>query len=196
MSESEFDDAYGRSTPLPSEPRRAYTLPAVWLHWLTAILVMATLPVAWIMSSLPDNDPRADTYFTIHKSLGVTIFVLVVLRLLWRAIKPAPDLPHDIPPWQALAARINHWLLYAILLVMALSGYLLTVAAGYPLSYFGLFDVPGFGKYETLANVADTLHVLGRFLVYLFVAVHILAAIWHVAVRRDGTLNRILPPQR
>lgn len=173
-----------------------YTESAVWMHWITAILIAIILPLAWIMTSLPENDPSAGFYYSLHKSVGITIFVVVVLRLLWRAVRHAPDMPRDVPPWAALAARVDHWLLYAILIIMPVSGYLLSVAGGYPVSFFGLFDLPGMAKNETLQSTAETIHVIGRFFVYAFILLHLLGAIWHVAIRRDGVLERMLPRQR
>ena len=188
-------DRSGYDQPSGMARSRRYTEVAVWLHWITAALVLAMLPLAWVMTSLPENDPRAEIYFSLHKSIGLTIFVLAAPRLIWRAMHPAPPVTDRLAPWAALLARTNHILLYVILIAMPLSGYLLTVAGGYPLTWFGLFTVPGPPKNETVATIADTIHVFGRLAVYFFVSLHVLAVAYHIVVRRDGTLERMLPPQ-
>jgi cytochrome b561 len=125
-----------------------------------------------------------------HRSLGITIFAVLVLRLAWRLTHPAPPLPSDTPRVMELA----DWLLYALLLLMPVTGYLQSTD-GRPVSYFGLFNLPELPKDKALGDVANVLHLLGQWGVYTLVGLHVGATVWHVAIRRDGLLNRMLPPQ-
>jgi cytochrome b561 len=174
-----------------------YTPVAQILHWLTALLVFLTVPVAWVMVNLPSTAPIAGQLFTLHESIGVTILTIVAVRLLWRARHPAPSLPERFARWDRLASRASHWLLYMILIGMPVSGYLMNAAGGYPIGFFWLFDLPGLPKIQMLSDLGFRLHVLiGQWLVYALVILHVAATAWHVAVKRDGTLERMLPEQK
>jgi cytochrome b561 len=177
----------------PTIETGSYTLTAQALHWLTVLLILMMLPVAWVMMSLPTG-PEQTRMLVFHRSLGITIFAVVVLRLAWRSTHPAPPLPSDTPRFMELISQLTHWLLYALLLLMPVTGYLQS-ADGRPVSYFGLFNLPQLPKDKTLGDVANVLHLLGQWGVYTLVGLHVGATVWHVAIRRDGLLNRMLPPQ-
>jgi len=151
------------------------------------------LPVAWVMMSLPKG-PEQDWMMVFHRSLGVTIFAVAVLRLAWRSIHPAPPSPSGTPRVTELISEVTHWLLYALLLLMPVTGYLQS-ADGRPVSYFGLFELPALPKDKALGDVAKVLHLLGQWGVYTLVGLHVGATVWHVAIRRDGLLDRMIPPQ-
>lgn len=164
------------------------------LHWLTALLVAAVLPLAWVATSLPRDAASKGTLFVLHKSVGLTILAVVAIRILWRAYRPAPPEP-AMPAALAVLGRINHWLLYAVFLIMPVSGYLLSALAGRATPYFWLFTVPGLEKNEGLQKSFEAVHLAGQWAVYLLVALHVLATIWHVAIRRDGLHERMMPVQ-
>lgn len=188
MSEQFNRAAYG------GEPK-GYSGFAQALHWLTALLIFAILPVAWVMSEMAKDNPERGFAFMIHKSLGVTIFALVVARLLWRAVNPAPELPGHLARWEARGAKITHVLLYVVLLVMPVSGYITSAAANHPVNFFGLFTLPLLTENKELAEVAEDVHGAAQWALYALVALHVLATSWHVCVRRDGALHRMLPKQ-
>ncbi|MBE7212010.1 MAG: cytochrome b, partial [Gluconacetobacter diazotrophicus] len=159
-------------------------------------LMFAVVVLAWVMVSLPEGAPSQGFFFTLHKSIGLTILLLVAVRLAWRASHPAPALPSRMAAWERGAARASHWLLYAILLGMPVSGYVMSAAGGHPVTYFDLFTLPGLPPNKPLAGNAYAVHVVfGQWAVYALVALHLLATAWHVAVRRDAVLDRMLPPQ-
>jgi cytochrome b561 len=178
--------------PLPP-PATRYTLTAQALHWLTVLLILTTLPVAWVMMSLPTG-PQQTWMLVLHRSLGVTIFAVVVVRLAWRSTHPAPPSPSGAPRVTELISEVTHWLLYALLLLMPITGYLQS-ADGRPVSYLGLFNLPPLPKDKALGDVANVLHLLGQWGLYTLVGLHVGATVWHVAIRRDGLLSRMLPPQ-
>ena len=181
--------------PAEAAVQQHYTATAQALHWVTAALMFAVLPLAWVMVSMGETDPNRGLMFTLHKSVGLTILALVAVRLLWRARHHAPPL-RRIPRWEAGAAFASHWLLYLVLAAMPVSGYLLSAAGGHPVSYFGLFTLPGLPKNEGLAEGAEWVHVaVGQWAVYALITLHLAATAWHLVSRRDGVLERMLPEQ-
>jgi cytochrome b561 len=157
------------------------------------LLILMILPVAWVMMSLPTG-PEQDRMFVFHRSLGVTIFAVVVLRLAWRSTHPAPPSPSGAPRVTELISQLTHWLLYALLLFMPVTGYLQS-ADDRPVSYFGLFNCPELPKDKALGHVAQVLHLASQWGIYTLVGLHVGATLWHVAIRRDGLLSRMIPPQ-
>jgi cytochrome b561 len=174
----------------------SYTLTAQALHWITAALMFTVLPIAWVMVNMPQSAQLRGLLFTLHKSVGLTIIVLVAVRIAWRAKHPAPPLEAGLARWEKAAARGSHWILYAVLIGMPISGYLLDSAGGYSISYFGLFSVPLLPKSPALFSVAIWVHVaVGQWLVYALILLHLVASVWHISVRRDGVFDRMLPLQ-
>lgn len=172
-----------------------YTATAQWLHWVSAALMLAVLVLAWVMESLPNGDAARATIVMLHKSVGLTILALTAARLVWRAIHPPPPAARWAA-WEAAAATASHWLLYLVLLAMPISGYLMSAGRGRAIPYFGLFDVPLLAPAtDAIWRIGSTVHVVGQWALYALVALHVAAAVWHVAVRRDGTLDRMLPEQ-
>jgi cytochrome b561 len=170
-----------------------YTLTAQALHWLTLFLILMILPVAWVMMSLPEGLEQTRV-LVLHRSIGVTILAVVVLRLAWRLAHPPPPLPSGTPRVMDLISQITHWLLYTLLLLMPVTGYLQS-ADGRPVSYFGLLNLPGLPQDKALGDAAKVLHLLGQWGLYTLVGLHVGATVWHVAIRRDGLLDRMIPPQ-
>lgn len=183
----------GRDTS--ANPATRYTATAQWLHWIIALLLLATIPIAWQMAEMAHGAPMRNVYFAAHKSIGVTILLLAVARLIWRARHRAPPLPGATPRWAARLAGINHVLLYAVLIAMPVSGYLKSATNGHPVHYFGLFDLPLLPQDDAVSHTALAVHLAGQWLVYATVVLHLLGTGWHVVVLRDGVLHRMLPPQ-
>lgn len=171
-----------------------YGGPAIALHWLVAALVLGQLALGWWMIEIPKSPPglRAG-WFNVHKSIGLTIGLLMLARLWWRLRHPAPSLPATLPRWQVLAARANHALLYACLLAMPLSGYLGSVFSGYPILYFGV-RLPQWGwASPPLKDFFSAVHFAAVYLLMLLVTLHVAAALKHLLVDRDGVFGRMLP---
>ncbi len=165
------------------------------LHWITALLVLATVPIAWVMINMAHDNPWLQTLFLIHKSLGVTIFAVIAFRMLWRGLHPAPPLPWSLEPWEAWSARISHLLLYLVLIGMPISGYITSAADNHPVNYFGLFTLPSLPQNKALADAAGDVHEALSWALYVLVSLHILGTAHHLIFKRDGVLNRILPKQ-
>ena len=175
---------------------RRYNATAQALHWVTALLMFIAIPLAWVMVSLPHGAPRRELFYSLHKSVGLTVLALVAFRLAWRASHPPPPSPSSLARWERAAGRVSHWLLYLILVGMPASGYVMSAAGGHRVTYFGLFTVPGLPHNEAVAGIGYWLHVVtGQWAVYALIALHLLATVWHVAIRRDAVLSRMLPPE-
>jgi cytochrome b561 len=171
-----------------------YTGTAVALHWLVAALVFGQLALGWWMVDLPKSPPglRAG-WFNFHKSIGLTIGLLMLARLWWRARHRPPALPESLPRWQVLAARANHALLYACLLLMPLSGYLGSVFSGYPIKYFGIV-LPQWGwASPALKELFSALHFATVCVLMALIALHVAAALKHLLINRDGVFARMWP---
>ena len=162
------------------------------LHWTTAALVILMVPGGLVLLSLPPG-PVQDTAFVLHRSTGVLLFALTVLRLANRARHPAPPLPSGMPALQRRAAGAVHALLYLLLLAMPIVGWWATSAYGAPISVFWLFELPPLvAQDKAVAERVFALHgALGWVLVTL-VAAHAGAALHHHFVKRDAILRRML----
>jgi cytochrome b561 len=165
------------------------------LHWITALVIFTLLPLAWVAVHMAKDAPSRGLYFTVHKSFGLIALALIIARLLWRILRPPPGLPPWVEKWEIGLAHATHFFLYVIFIVMPVSGFILSSAGGHPVSLFGLFELPQMPKNDDLSKVADRIHMWGQYAVYLFLAAHILGVIWHVAFRRDGYIERMLPEQ-
>jgi len=146
-----------------------------------------------VMMSVPKGLEQ-DWMMVFHRSLGVTIFAAAVLRLAWRSTHPAPPSLSGVPRVTELISEVTHWLLHALLLLMPITGYLQS-ADDRPVSCFGLFNLAELPRNKPLGHVAQVVHLAGQWVIYALVGLHVAATVWHVAIRRDGLLNRMIPPQ-
>ncbi|MEO8344730.1 MAG: cytochrome b [Betaproteobacteria bacterium] len=168
-----------------------YTPTAIALHWLIALAVLVQIKWGWWMQGIPKqpSGPRVDAY-NLHKSFGLVILALMVLRILWRWRHPAPALP-AMPAWQRRAAQINHGVLYLALFVMPVAGYLGSVFSGYPVRFFGVTLPSWGGKDESLKDLCSNIHLVTSFVLAAAIALHLAAALKHALFDRDGTLARM-----
>ena len=168
-----------------------YTRTAIALHWLIAIAVVVQFAWGWWMQGIPKQPvgPRVDA-FNLHKSIGMSIFALMALRILWRIGHPPPPM-RAMPRWQSQIARWNHWLLYAVLVVQPLSGYLGSEFSGYPVKYFGVTLPAWGGKDVALKDLMSNVHLAASWVIGAAVALHIAAALKHAFVDRDRLLARM-----
>jgi cytochrome b561 len=168
-----------------------YTRTAIALHWLIAVAVIAQFAWGWWMQDIPKQPPgpRVDA-FNLHKSIGLTLLALMTLRLLWRWRHPAPALP-AMPVWQARLAHLNHALLYTVLFVMPVAGYLGSVFSGFPVKFFGM-TLPAWGwKDASLKDFFSLVHYGTSWVLAGAVALHVGAALKHALLDRDGLLARM-----
>jgi len=162
-------------------------------HWLTVLLVSVMLVTGFGRDLFSFS--MHDAIGNFHKSMGLLILGLTLLRVLWRGVKDAP--PLDMPRPQKLAAHAVHSFIYAMLIVLPLTGWAMVSYFGKPLSFFGLFDVFPFGdKNRMEAVTAKEIHEFLAFTLSGLLSLHILAALYHHFVRKDGTINRMIPNRK
>ena len=158
------------------------------LHWLMAIMVLAMLFIGVAMVST--LEPRFLTLISIHKPLGIAILVLALLRLGIRSKLGAPPLPADLPLPQALAAKLSHILLYALLIAMPLIGWGMLSAGGYPVVLYGPLHLPAILPHDDrLYALLRTMHTALAYLLFAMILLHLGAALFHALVRRDGVFR-------
>lgn len=162
-------------------------------HWLIAALIFVMLGLGYYMEDLPLGTRKLELYQT-HKSIGLTIAVLAALRLLWRLLNPPPPLPATIKPWERRAAGLVHRLLYLMLFVQPLVGFLQSNAVNFPVVWWGLVPLPPLiAPNEPLGETLIVVHVIGGNLLAILVIVHVAAALRHHFVLKDDVLRRMLP---
>jgi cytochrome b561 len=175
------------------------------MHWLIVALIIAQYVLAELAEDAgheraahPAAALQQLALLTRHRSVGLTIFALVVLRLLWRWYSPPPPFPAAMPRWQVNAARLTHYAFYLLLFLLPISGLVMSAASNYPVSYFGLFTIPNVvAPDEALKDVMKEWHEMLFNLLVAVAVVHAAAALKHHFVDRDDVLRRMLPwPRR
>lgn len=178
-----------------------FGLVAIVLHWLIAGLFLAMVAIGLTMTSLALTHPWTFPLYQLHKSLGVTIFALVGLRLIWRFAGLVPAPPRTLKPWERAVARATHGGLYALLLAMPLSGWVIVSASplGIPTMLYGLVKLPHIGAIasrpdkEAIEALASLVHETLAWTAVALVALHVAAALRHHFVLKDDVLTRMLP---
>jgi cytochrome b561 len=177
---------------MPMTPRLRYDTTAKVFHWLIVALLLMQYAIGWLMPDIHRGmTPGAGMIF--HISFGITILIIIVLRLVWRLIHPvAPE--STLPPWQRLSSGLVHWMLYILVLATTLTGWLFASFRGWSVSYFYLFPLPMLASDNAAAGKAiDGLHQVAEWMLLVFVGVHVLAAFAHAFVYRDRVMQRMLP---
>lgn len=170
-----------------------YGTVAQLFHWSIVVLIVAQ----FFLANKGDNlalGPAKIATLAQHKSVGMTIFALAILRLIWRWFNTVPPMPVDTPRWQRLAAHCSHWALYGLLFTIPLFGWLMSSSRNFPVSWFGLFTFPDLiapdrARYEFFHDAHEALAAALFFVALL----HIAAAFKHHFVDRDNVLRRMLP---
>jgi len=164
------------------------------LHWTIALLILGMIAVGFVLDELPKS-PKYFWVFDLHKSTGLTVLALMLVRLAWRLAAGAPASVPGTPTWQHVAAQVTHWAIYAMAVLMPLSGWLYDSASGLrALTWFGVFTVPKLAAPDRdLRGTAHDIHEIGVWILLALLAAHIGAALWHHFIVRDRTLVRMLP---
>jgi len=176
---------------MAQEPE-SYDRVARLLHWVVAAAILLMIPAGLVM--VRDGFPRPvqDALFFFHKNTGAVLVVVILLRILWRIFHPAPPLQRDLPDWQRKVAGLSHGLLYALMIVMPVTGYIRVRAGGFPIE---VLDAIGFPvlipRNKALADTASWLHETAGWGLIAILALHIGAALYHGLVRRDGVWGRM-----
>jgi cytochrome b561 len=170
----------------------AYTVTARVLHWTTAFLILLMIPLGIVIANDLGGTAQ-DFLYDLHRSLGVTVIPLVILRIIYRWRHPPLPLPEDIVPMQRIAAEATHWALYALLIVQPFSGWIATSAYRAPVVVFGWFELPPIWPQDrALSERLFYFHALIGIAIACLVTAHIGAALYHHFVRRDRVLLRMI----
>ena len=175
-----------------SESNDRYSTPAIIFHWILAILIPILIGLGWYMLSI-EEQPGSTWYFNLHKSLGLSVAVLVALRLGWRIGHTPAEPPDTMAAWQTTAAKLSHALFYLLMLLMPISGYLGASFSGDGVAFFGLPTPDWAAKNDVLKENLFTAHSIIAWTLVSFIALHILAAFKHLWVDTDGVFQRMLP---
>jgi cytochrome b561 len=167
-----------------------YSSPAKLLHWTLALLLPVQIGMGWYMLSIEDQ-PGSGWYFALHISLGLTATLLIALRVIWRLHQAPPEVPRGLPGWQRSAARTTHVLLYVLMLLMPLTGYLGTAFSGEAMSYFGIPLPAWAARYDGLKEQLFTAHSVVAWILVAMIAVHVLAALKHFFIDKDTVFRRM-----
>jgi len=171
---------------------QTYTRTAIVLHWLIAACVFCQITLGLWMISIPKSPPGARAWwFNVHKSIGITLGALILVRLLWRLAHRAPPLPSTMSQWERIAAKTSHMLLYTCMIVMPVSGYLGSSFTKYPIVYFGM-RLPHWGwDAPALKELCSQIHLTTVIVFITLIAIHIAAALKHRLIDRDGVFERM-----
>lgn len=177
---------------MPTQATRYSTVAQIF-HWVIAALIVVQFTLGWSAEDLP-NGLHKLALFARHKSFGMTVLILAVLRLLWRLRHPAPPLPAGMTRIEIIGARTTHIAFYVLLFAMPLTGWMMSSAKNYAVSWFGLFTWPNLiGKNEAAFAVLRTVHDTLSYVLFAVAVLHILAALKHHFWNRDDVLVRMLP---
>ncbi len=169
---------------------------AILLHWSMAILVIGLAALGLYMVTLPDVgfNTRKIELILYHKEIGVSVLVLLAVRLAWRLTQTLPQLVAHLPEWQKVAARFVHLTFYALMFALPVTGCLMSSAAGIPVSFFGLFVLPDFiARDDYLFQRFIVIHKWLGYVLIFFIFIHVGAALRHHFIFKDDTLRKMLP---
>jgi cytochrome b561 len=178
-----------------STPEQAgrYTNTAIVLHWLLVVALLGQIGFGWFLEDVPRGSPARTIYVNLHKSTGMVIGLVILLRLYWRATHPAPRWPSSMPAWERVAAKWSHVLLYVCMIVMPVSGYVGSNFSKYGVNFFNSIKLPPWGVADpAIYAVFNTTHVVTSFIFVTLIAIHALAAVRHL-LKRDGVFRRMWP---
>jgi cytochrome b561 len=171
--------------------RPTYGTTAKVLHWLIVALLTVQLPLGWLMPGARRGMPP-DAAMSLHVSIGITILILIVVRLGWRLTHPVAQ-ESQVPAWQRIGAEVVHWLLYAVVLLTTLSGWLFVSAGGWTISLFGLVPLPRLvAEGSALGRALGLWHATLVWILICLIAMHVAAALVHLFVYRDRIFYRML----
>ena len=187
----DYSDCIDNRFEMNAPPR--YGRVAILLHWLAAALIVAGAGLGLTMIDLPLS-PAKLRYYAWHKWLGITVFLVAVVRLVWRTIAPPPPFPASMKAAQARTARAVHWMLYGLMLAIPVSGWIYSSATGVSVSYLNLVPLPNLvPKDKALASALLAVHQSLNAVLAAVVLLHVAAAVKHQWIDRDGVMSRMLP---
>lgn len=172
--------------------RQKYTSVAIWLHWVVGIAILGQLALGVYMGDIPKDTPDRSWYFNLHKSIGVTLAIFIVLRIIWRLSHRPPPLEGLIPAWQVMASKISHWVLYLCMIAMPTTGMIMSSYSKYGVKVWGMKLIPGSDN-EASREFWLGLHEFTSEILMVFIAIHVLAALKHLMMEDSNVFQRMTP---
>jgi cytochrome b561 len=173
-----------------------YTRTAIALHWLIALVILVQIPFGWSLEEIPSGTAARGWYVNLHKSIGVTLGVFIVLRACWRWFHPPPALPDWMPRWERIGANAIHAGLYACMLIMPLTGYVASNFSKWGVKYFNTILLPPWGVADDrIYAFFNGAHVTTSYIFLALILAHVASAVRH-ASRHDRILQRMWPSRR
>jgi cytochrome b561 len=170
-----------------------YRAPTIWLHWIVGIGLLVQLGLGVFMVDIPRETPDRAFYFNLHKSLGLTLALFIALRFAYRLRHTVPAFPSRMARWERLAARASHYMLYACMILMPVTGYIGSNFSRFGIKFWGI-ELPIFGSDDKeLREVWFEFHEIIAWTFVALIIVHVLAALKHLLIDKDGVFQRILP---
>jgi cytochrome b561 len=189
-----YSSSLERQRTRTHEPARHYDRLQRAFHWTMAAIILAALLLGLWASFLSPGTPVRQGVLEIHKSLGITAFLIALPRIVYRLLSKAPGEHGDYGWITRTAARAAHISLYVMMIFMPLTGYAFSAAGGYSLPWFGVFHWPRLlASDPSLSRAGEMLHDKGAWIIWAIVLLHIAAVVWHQFYRKDGVLRRMLP---
>lgn len=180
---------------MAQESTEGYRSLAKWLHWIIALCIIALLIIGYLTTITPKTPFRSDLFFY-HKSLGITTFLLMLIRLINRLCNPPPKHP-GLPRWQKAASHTVHALLYISVFVMILAGWAMSSFGHHPVHFWGLGSVAWpVAKNKALSGFNSDVHLWFAWILFGLVVLHILAALHHHFIKKDYVLRSMLPGKK
>ena len=169
-----------------------YTRTAILLHWLTALLIFGQIAFGWYLESVPRDTPARSVVVNFHKSTGIILGLVILIRIIWRLTHRPPDLPASLPGWERVLARASHAGLYVCMILMPLSGYVASNFSKWGVNFFNAVKVPPWGvDNHAIYAALNVTHVVTSYVFVALITLHLLAALNH-AVRKDAVFSRML----
>lgn len=170
-----------------------YRPSAIWLHWIVGLALIGQIGLGLYMVDIPKQTPDRAWFFNLHKSIGLTLALLILLRVVNRVRHSAPILPSTMRAWEQLAARWSHYLLYVCMILMPVTGYIGSSFSKYGIKLWGI-ELPNWGWEDK--DIRETLFGIHETIAEIFIVlivVHVLAALKHLVINKDGVFQRITP---
>ena len=182
-----------RDVPDTAMAGRRYTAVAQGFHWLILALLIAQFSIAWTMPDITKDTPDAGLVAW-HLSVGSTILLVMLLRLAWRLTHTPPSPPTDLMPALQVLSRLTHWLLYAILIVLPVLGWINASSRGYKVWLFGVIPLPQLVPTgDAWGHAMGDVHGTVAWVLLGVIALHVTGALYHAVVKQDGVIRRMLP---
>jgi cytochrome b561 len=166
---------------------------AILIHWSVVLLIIGLYGAIEWRDFVPKEDPLRAVLLTWHRSLGLLVLAFALLRLLSRAAEPIPSIDPPAPAWQEMLSKLVHYALYAMMIILPVTGYLMSNADDRTVTFFGIALPRVIGVDEPLAEALEEIHEVVGNIGYGLIGLHAVAALWHHYVQRDNTLTRMLP---